>query len=136
MCIQVLLSYGQFCNFSLNKSCKTFLEPVLPPVIKNWQLVYPNWNCCTVLSQKMDVSWKWIKNDIFQLRQLKLTLMLQDNLLRDTESLLYFTIYTFLRSKEAITIFNLFVSCLPCWMTRAFSTNGTIWKIIWMILPQ
>ncbi len=29
------------CDFSLNKSCKTYLGPVLPPGNKIWQLIYP-----------------------------------------------------------------------------------------------
>jgi hypothetical protein len=34
-----LLSY---CDFSLNKSYKTYLRPMLPPGGRNWQLIYTN----------------------------------------------------------------------------------------------
>ncbi len=34
-----LLSYQLFCDFSLNKSCNTYLEPVLSSGGRNWQLI-------------------------------------------------------------------------------------------------
>ncbi len=39
-----LLSFLQFSNFSLNKSFETYLEPVLPPGGKSWQLISPHYN--------------------------------------------------------------------------------------------
>ena len=39
-----VVSFKQFCDFSLNKSCKTYLGPMLPPVGRNWQLISPHWN--------------------------------------------------------------------------------------------
>ncbi len=41
--LQRLLSYWQICDFSPNKSRKTYLEPKLPPGTRNWQLIYPHW---------------------------------------------------------------------------------------------
>ncbi len=40
--LQWLLSYQQYCNFSLNKSSKTYLGPMLPPSGRNWQQVSPH----------------------------------------------------------------------------------------------
>ncbi len=40
--LQWLLSYQQFCVFSLNESCKTYLGPMLPPGSRNWQLISSN----------------------------------------------------------------------------------------------
>ncbi len=45
-----LASLCQFCDFSLNKSNKTYLGLMLPPVTRNWQLIsphpmLPNWSC-------------------------------------------------------------------------------------------
>ncbi len=34
-----LLSY---CYFSLNKSCRTYMRPMMPPDGRNWQLIYTN----------------------------------------------------------------------------------------------
>jgi hypothetical protein len=34
--------FNQFCDFSLNKSCKAYLGTMLPPVGKNWQLISPH----------------------------------------------------------------------------------------------
>jgi len=34
-------SYLQFCDFPLNKSCKTYLGPMLPPGNRIRQLIYP-----------------------------------------------------------------------------------------------
>ncbi len=54
--LQQLPSYLQFCDFSLNKSCKIHLGSVLPPGSRNWQpfnitvyimhrsLYYSQWN--------------------------------------------------------------------------------------------
>ena len=36
-----------FCNFSLIKSCKTYLRPILPPGGRNWQLIYANYLSCS-----------------------------------------------------------------------------------------
>ncbi len=41
--LQWWLIYYQFCDFSLNKSCKTYPETKLPPGGRNWQHIYPNW---------------------------------------------------------------------------------------------
>ncbi len=30
------------CEFSLNKRCETYLESILPPGVKIWQLIYPD----------------------------------------------------------------------------------------------
>ncbi len=40
------LSGCQKVNFVIfhDKNFKTHLEPMLPPGVKNWQLIYPNWN--------------------------------------------------------------------------------------------
>ncbi len=40
--LQWSLSYWQFYDFSLNKSCKTYQETAMPPSGTNWQLIYPN----------------------------------------------------------------------------------------------
>ena len=37
-----LLCYQQFCEFSLNKSCKTYLETILPTGGRNQQLIPPS----------------------------------------------------------------------------------------------
>ncbi len=37
--LQWLLNYYQCCDFSQNKSCKTYLGPMLPPGSRNWQLI-------------------------------------------------------------------------------------------------
>jgi hypothetical protein len=34
--------FSKFCYFSLNKSYKTYLGPMLSPGVRNWQLIYPN----------------------------------------------------------------------------------------------
>jgi hypothetical protein len=39
----VVVEFLAFFYFSLNKSCKTNLGPVLPIGGRNWQLVYPHW---------------------------------------------------------------------------------------------
>ncbi len=41
--LQWLLSYQLFCDFSLNKSCKTYLGPMLPPGGRKWKLINPHW---------------------------------------------------------------------------------------------
>ncbi len=42
--LQWLLSYQQFCDFLLNKRCKIYMRPMLPPGSRNWQLIYPHSN--------------------------------------------------------------------------------------------
>ncbi len=37
----LLLSFQQFCNFSLIESCKTYLGTMLPPGGRNWYLIHP-----------------------------------------------------------------------------------------------
>jgi hypothetical protein len=37
------MNYQQFCDVSLNKSYKTYPGPMLPPVVRNWQLINPNY---------------------------------------------------------------------------------------------
>ncbi len=53
--LQWLLSFGQFCDFSLNKSCKTYLGTMMPPGSRNWQLIPLIYSCsiisCFVLIQ-------------------------------------------------------------------------------------
>jgi hypothetical protein len=36
------MNFWQFCDFSLTKSFKTYLGPMLPPDDRHWQLIYPN----------------------------------------------------------------------------------------------
>ncbi len=38
-----LLSYKQFCDIVLIKSCKIYLVPMMPPGGKNWQCIILNW---------------------------------------------------------------------------------------------
>jgi hypothetical protein len=38
-----LLSDLQFCYFLLIQYCKTYVRTMLPPVGRNWQLIYPNY---------------------------------------------------------------------------------------------
>jgi len=45
-----------FCDFSLNKSHETYLEPMLPPGDRNWQLIYPNWISSSVCSFSTDTT--------------------------------------------------------------------------------
>ncbi len=40
--LQRFLSYSQFCDFLLNKSCETYLGPVLAPGGRYRQLINPN----------------------------------------------------------------------------------------------
>ncbi len=40
---QRLLNFQQFCDFSQNKICKTYLATALPPGGKNWQLISPHY---------------------------------------------------------------------------------------------
>ncbi len=40
--LKQLLNYHTFCDFSLTRSCKTYLRPVLPPCGRSWQLIYLN----------------------------------------------------------------------------------------------
>ncbi len=40
--LQLLLNVWQFCDFSENKNCKTYLGSALPPGGRNWHLIYPN----------------------------------------------------------------------------------------------
>ncbi len=42
LCLGCLLSDLQFCDFSKNKSCKTYWGPMLPCGGRNWQLLYHN----------------------------------------------------------------------------------------------
>ncbi len=35
----VAVEFKQFCDFSLNKSCKTYLGTMLPPGGRNWKLI-------------------------------------------------------------------------------------------------
>ncbi len=42
LCLGCLLSDLQFCDFSKNKSCKTYGGPMLPCGGRNWQLIDPN----------------------------------------------------------------------------------------------
>jgi hypothetical protein len=44
--LQWLLSYQQFCDFSLNLSNKTYPGLMLPPDNRNWQLIDPNFESC------------------------------------------------------------------------------------------
>ncbi len=39
-----LLSYKQFGDILLNKSCKRYPEPMLPPGGRNWQLINLHYN--------------------------------------------------------------------------------------------
>ncbi len=39
---QWLQSFWQICDFSQNKSCETYLGPMLQPGGRNWQLIYSN----------------------------------------------------------------------------------------------
>ncbi len=49
--LQRLLSLWQSSDFSPNKSCKTFLGPMLLPGGRNWPLIFPHYCCCyTVVS--------------------------------------------------------------------------------------
>jgi hypothetical protein len=38
--------HEQFCDFSINKRCRTFPEPLLLPCGRNWQLIYPKYLRC------------------------------------------------------------------------------------------
>jgi hypothetical protein len=38
----VFVEFQQYFDFSLNKSCKTYLRPILPPVGRHWQLISPH----------------------------------------------------------------------------------------------
>ncbi len=58
--LQWLLSYQQFCDFSLNKSCKAYLESKLPPGGRNWQLISPH---CIVISSCIYGLDGWIQCD-------------------------------------------------------------------------
>jgi hypothetical protein len=52
-----MLSYEQFCDFSLIKSCKTYLGPMLPPGGRNLQLIYPlSWGS-VAKEKKFDNIW-------------------------------------------------------------------------------
>jgi hypothetical protein len=39
----VVKFFKQYRDFSLNKSCKTYLGPTLPPGGRNWQLISPHY---------------------------------------------------------------------------------------------
>ncbi len=50
--VQLLVGYLQFCDFSLNKSWKTYPGVISLPSTKNWQLIYSQWNV-TNLSEEI-----------------------------------------------------------------------------------
>ncbi len=41
--LQCLPSYWKIWDFSLNRSCKTYRGPMLPPYGRNWQLISPHY---------------------------------------------------------------------------------------------
>ncbi len=58
--LQPLLRFQQFCEFFLNKSCKKYLGPMLPPCYRIWQLIQPNCSCaraCVCVIKVMRVDW-------------------------------------------------------------------------------
>ncbi len=56
-----VITCQQFCDFSVNKSCKTHLKPILPPGGRNWQLISPHQQkiakfCCRIVFLPLSVS--------------------------------------------------------------------------------
>ncbi len=58
---QWLLSFQQFCHFSLNKSCKTYLGAMLPLGGRNWQLISPHFNNQFLQCAKVPALINWHK---------------------------------------------------------------------------